>query len=138
MADPLAGAETFDADTTIDASRRPSLTRVTPLLTGTNPLDASGAGFRPGIEASGGGTRESATNYPVVEVMRPDNEEVTWLFVDPSTAFDDVSFGSVADAFGEFPNGPLFVTVFVNGVPSRSAVTLLAPGDPIFADGLDD
>jgi hypothetical protein len=70
--------------------------------------------------------------------MRPDNEEIAWLFANPSEPFDDIFFGSAADAFSGFPYGPLLVTVFVNGVPSQARMTLLAPDDPIFADGLDD
>jgi len=90
------------------------------------------------MEASGGGTNASATNYPVVQVMRLDSEQVQWLPAHPMQNFDDSSFNSSTDALQGFPDGQLLVTVFVNGVAGAARMTVLAPDDPLFGDGFDN
>jgi hypothetical protein len=113
-------AELFDCGLAFQSDWRPTLSQVTsPLLLG-RALEAAGSGFRGyrGTEASGGGTNNSATNYPLVQLRRVDNEQVRWLLPDPATPFTDALFTS-APVRG-FPAGPSLVTVFVNGIPSRS------------------
>ena len=100
-------------------------------------MEISGSGFRPAAEASSGGTHSSATNYPVVQVVRLDNEQARWLPVDSSQTFDDAFFGSSIDALLGFPDGHLLVTVFVNGIASVGRVTVLARNDGIFRNGFE-
>ena len=86
-------------------------------LTLGNALSLTGSGFRgyQFSEASGGWTNNSATNYPLVQIRRLDNEQ--WLWVPPS-AFNNTSFTSLPVT--NLPGGSALVTVFVNGIPSTS------------------
>ncbi len=105
-----------------------------PTITTTNsPLDPGdrltigsnglrGYGY---TEASGGATTNSATNYPLVQLMRLDNEQVRWLPPDPSSPFSTDAFTS--QPVDDWPAGYALVTVFVNGLPSQSAIVLINP-----------
>jgi hypothetical protein len=91
-----------------------------PLRLGS-PLVASGSGFRGYgfTEASGGNTQSSATNYPLVQLRRVDNEQMLWLQPAPGT------FSSTAYTSKEVSNihpGHALVTVFVNAIPSVSRI----------------
>jgi hypothetical protein len=115
-----SSAELFDYGLGFQSAWRPTLSQVTsPLLLGRR-LAALGSGFRGynRTEASGGGTNSSATNYPLVQLRRVDNEQVRWLLPDPETAFNDGLFTSTA--VRGFTGGPCLVTVFVNSIPSGS------------------
>jgi hypothetical protein len=87
------------------------------------PLHAGGAGFRRVSEASGGGTRNSATNYPLLQLRRLDNEQVQWLLPDPSVPFSDTAFTSIP--VEDFTPGPVLVTIFVNGIPCESEIIVV-------------
>jgi len=127
----LASAELFDTGLVPDTSRQPSLSSVGGtgnLLTPGVAPSATGSGFQPNLETSGGGTwSNSATNFPLLQVMRLDNEETAWLPVDPSEPFNDTTFISTAGALSGWPYGHVRVTAFVNGIPSSSVLALYAP-----------
>jgi hypothetical protein len=104
---------------------RPTLTTATsPLLPG-RPLSAAGTGFRGGnyTEASSGGYSSSATNYPLFQLYRLDNQQVRWLAPDPAHPFTETAYTSTAVT--DFPVGPALLTAFVNGIPSDSRVIFL-------------
>jgi hypothetical protein len=110
-------AELYDRGLGFEEVWRPTVNTVTSPLTLGNALALPGSGYR-GFqfeEASGGGTNNSATNYPLVQIRRLDNEQ--WLWVLPS-AFNNLSFTSLPVT--NIPAGPALVTVFVNGIPSTS------------------
>jgi len=116
----LAGAELFDCGLGYPDAWRPVLTTLTsPLATGA-ALAITGTGFRGYgyIEASGGATNNSASNYPLVQLRRIDSEQSNWLLPDPANPFSATSFTS-APVTGLIP-GPALVTLFVNGIPSES------------------
>lgn len=54
----------------------------------------------------------------MVQLLRIDNGQVTFLPVDPLAGWSDTSFTSTA--VNNFPRGPALVTVFANGIPSDS------------------
>ena len=123
-----------------DANRQPTLTSVTDSLSGINVLQASGSGFRPNGEASGSASNNSATNYPLVQVRSIEGGQTLWLSADqnPMVPFTNTSFQSGSNLLTTFPDGYVFVTIFVDGIPSASQLSLLlqpplAPGVPTIA-----
>lgn len=104
---------------------RPWLEDVTSPIRVGDPLTATGATFRTRPEGSGGGHRSSATNYPLVQLMRLDNEQVRWLPVDASTPFSDTAFTSLP--VEDWAAGYARATVFVNGIPSLSRMVQVLP-----------
>jgi len=82
------------------------------------PFEFTGSRFQGVSQASGGTTEDSATNYPLVQLRHIDNEQVTFLLVDPLRSWSNTSFFSLP-ARGFVP-GPTLVTVFTNGIPSES------------------
>ena len=122
----VAGGSSAPTTTTIfDVGRgespawRPSLATATdPLLRGT-PLSVTGSGFQGlGDGSNGLGYMHSATNYPLVQLRRLDNEQVRWLPVEPTVGWSGTSFRSTG--VSGFPNGPALATVFTNGIPGAS------------------
>jgi hypothetical protein len=96
-------------------------------VTASSALILTGTGFKGISEASGGGTNNSATNYPLVHIQSIANDQALFLTPDPNTPFTDTSFAS--EPIVSFPNGYARVTVFVNGSPSISKIVLIAgPG----------
>jgi hypothetical protein len=69
-------------------------------------------------DTGGGNAASSATNYPLLQLHRLDNDQVRWLLPDPSVPFTTTALTSLP-ATG-FPRGVALVTVFVNGIPSQS------------------
>jgi hypothetical protein len=104
---------------------RPQLSTVTPAVLSGGQLSLSGSGFRGVSEASGGATNNSATNYPLVQCLRIDNDQVFWLRPDPAQNFSATAF--VSAALSGLPDGHYRVTVFTNGIPSLSGITRFGP-----------
>jgi hypothetical protein len=123
-------AEIYDVGRGEDPTWRPVLATVTDPLVDGAPLVASGSQFQGISEASGGlGYMNSSSNYPLVQVRRLDNEDVHWLFVDPSAGWLDTKFTSLPLA-GLAP-GPALVTVFTNGIPSDSRLVTSGCTPPV-------
>ena len=75
---------------------RPVLSATTDPLVPGAPLTASGSSFAGlGEGSSGLGYMQSATNYPLVQLRRLDNELVSWLPVDACGRLVDTSFRSL-------------------------------------------
>jgi hypothetical protein len=114
-------AEAFDVNRGEDPAWRPILTGVTNPLVEGQPLVAVGTGFTGVGEASGGlGYMHSASNYPLVQLHRVDNDAVRWLPVDPAVGWADTDFASIP--VNNCVPGPTRVTVFTNGIPSVARV----------------
>jgi len=92
-------------------------------LTEDKRLSLTGSRFQGISQASSGNTQDSSTNYPIVQLRRIDNSEVTFLPVDPLRGWSDTSFDSLS--LEGFPQGPALVTVFTNGIPSRAKYLLV-------------
>ncbi len=121
---------------------------VAPALTLANwngngtPVCASGIRFQGGGEAAGGNITGSNSNYPVVQLMRVDNQQTFFLSPDANStkcAFKgwtnntyaslDVPATTLPGTNNNLLPGIAMMTVFVNGVPSSRA-TILAPDAP--------
>ncbi len=105
-----------------------------------NPMCATGVRFQGGGEAAGGNSTGSNANYPVVQLMRLDNEQTYFLTPDPNSAqcsfkgWTNNSYASLTVPATTLPGtnnnllpGIAMMTVFVNGIPSSRAV-IQAPG----------
>jgi hypothetical protein len=118
----LTSAEIFDSGLGFDNDWRPSVNSLSsPLILGRS-LYINGSGFR-GYrlsEASGGGTNNSASNYPLVQIRRLDNEQIAWA---SPASFTSTAY--ISSPLKNMQNGPVLVTVFVNGIPSLSKVVEL-------------
>jgi hypothetical protein len=120
----LNSAEVYDRGLGFQSAWRPTVTTLTSPLRLGSPLVASGSGFRGyGLtEASGGHWQSSATNYPLVQLRRVDNEQMLWLQPAPGT-FSSTAYTSTE--VSDIHPGHALVTVFVNGIPSVSRITLV-------------
>ena len=118
----LSSAEIYDAGLGFQPGWRPALTFVS---AAGGVLGVEGNLFLGLSESSGGGTSQSATNYPVVQLRRIDSEETSFLLPDPLSPWTDGTFTSLPL---KTPPGPALVTVFTNGIPSvASAIVVQAP-----------
>jgi len=115
--DTLSSVELCDVGLGFSTASQPKITTVTsPLRPGTS-LTLTGSQFKGISSASEGSSQDSATNYPLVQLRRLDNEQV--MFLHPKGNWSNTRFQSTA--VSGFPNGPALVTVFANGIPSKSA-----------------
>jgi len=107
----------------------------------------SGIRFQGGGEAASGNANSSNANYPVVQLMRLDNEQTYFLSPDANSSqcvfkgWTNNSYASLPIPATTLPGtnnnllpGPAMLTVFVNGVPSSRAM-IVAPDAPV--DGGD-
>ena len=78
----------------------------------------AGTGFC-GVSGSSGGNggRDSATNYPVVQLCRIDNGQNSFLLSDPAVNATATTFTSVPVAAF---SGHALVTVIANGIPGNA------------------
>jgi uncharacterized delta-60 repeat protein len=114
----LASAEVFDRGLGYQPDWRPLISNIPLSFSLGSPLTLTGFGFR-GFgfsEASGGSTNSSATNYPIVQILRLDNEQLVRL--EPGAPFTPASFTS--KPVNSILPGPAMVTVLVNAIPSIS------------------
>jgi hypothetical protein len=121
-------AELFDEGLGFSDARRPVIsTASTPLIVPAS-LVLTGTGFRGDSEASGSSFQSSATNYPVVQLMRIDNEQIFFPLSDPTTNWSDTSFSSeTLGAVRAVPAGQYRVTVFTNAIPSLQKIISIPP-----------
>ncbi|WP_165371524.1 IPTL-CTERM sorting domain-containing protein [Pseudolysobacter antarcticus] len=91
----------------------------------TSAFAATGSGFWPNLEGSGGSSNNSASNAPVFQVQRIDNDQMRFIANDESVNFSDTNFTGSDTAFAGFPAGPVQVRTWVNGVPSVAVSTTL-------------
>jgi len=87
-------------------------------------LTLTGTGFRgyQFSEAAGGGTYSTPTNLPVVQIRGLDNGMIKWV---RASEFSKSSY--ISSPLWGLQKGPLLVTVFVNGIPSKAR--LIHSGD---------
>jgi len=130
-------AELLDVGRGELAGWRPQLfTASDPLVTGA-PLTLAGSAFQGlGEGTSGLGYMHSATNYPLVQLRRLDNDRVEWLPVDPGTGWSNTALRS-RPVTGAVP-GLAIATVFTNGIPGRSlGLSVECPAPSITMQPLD-
>ncbi|HUF31461.1 MAG TPA: IPT/TIG domain-containing protein [Gemmatimonadaceae bacterium] len=125
----LASAELYDAGDGFADARRPVITSAPASLALPATLTIIGSGFRGDSEASSGGTNSSATNYPIVQLQRIDNEQM--IFVTPNAAFTDVSWSAALNALAP---GWYRATLFTNAIPSVQHLMVLTLVTPTITD----
>jgi len=150
----LASVELFDPGLAPDPARQPGLSAANVLqqreeLNATssgssNAVDGAtlSTGFAPPLEASSGATNDSATNMPVFEVERLDNEQISFVPSGETANITDTSFIGQANASACPWSGPALVRVWVNGVPSAARYLVVGgdaavTSDTIFTNGFD-
>jgi Kelch motif/Divergent InlB B-repeat domain/Galactose oxidase, central domain len=113
----LASAATYEPNPGISPAWRPILNAVTTPLAIGQELTASGSGWRGYnyTETSYGGTNNSATNFPLVQLYRLDNAQTIWL---TTRNFSETALTSLP--LTSFTPGPALATVYVNAIPSQS------------------
>jgi photosystem II stability/assembly factor-like uncharacterized protein len=119
----LSGAELYDVGLNFNNAWRPALNAVTSPLTLGSQLTASGSQFKGVSEASGGGFQNSSTNYPLVQIRSLANEQILFLPSDLANNWSSTSFTS--RPLPVLPPGYALVTVFANGIPGESRLTLI-------------
>jgi hypothetical protein len=118
----LTSVDLFDAGLGFMVAWRPVVSSLTTVLRSGTEFGLGGSGFLGISEASGGGTNNSATDYPLVQLRRIDNEMAFWLSPDPAHPFSATAFTSKPPP--ALPAGHYLATVFANGIPSISQVAL--------------
>jgi uncharacterized delta-60 repeat protein len=114
----ISSAELYDVGLGFSNSTQPVISSAT--INGAGKLVLVGTGFSGISGASGGnGVQDSATNYPVVQIRRLDNDQCTFVLPDPATNTSATSFTSLPIA--PF-SGYAMVTVFTNGIPSAGTL----------------
>jgi N-acetylneuraminic acid mutarotase len=133
---PYSSAELYDVGLGFSNSWRPQISSVTSPLSLGSSLVVAGSGFRGISGASGGNTQDSSTDYPLVQLRSMANEQTMFLLV---TNWSTNSFASAL--VWNFPPDYALVTVFVNGIPSTSAVinvSVPVPTPPRLIDAKKD
>jgi hypothetical protein len=123
----LDTAELFDSTAEslgFSDARRPVISTAPDTLIQPASLILTGAGFRGDSEGSGGSFGNSATNYPLVQLTRVDNEQSFFVLSDPATNWSDTSFTS--ETLSNLAPGQYRVTVFTNAIPSLPKIINIA------------
>jgi len=133
----LATAEIFDPGLGLNNAQRPALTSAAwsePALPLSVQFAGSGlrastqvpAGALVGSEGSGGGSGNAATNFPLLQLQRVENEQQ--FFVPAAPSLDAWTDGALTTStLSGLPQGLYRATVFVNAMPSVSRLLTLGP-----------
>jgi hypothetical protein len=127
----LSSAELYDVGTGFADSRRPRITAAPASLVLPATLTLTGSGFRGDSEASSGGTNSAATNYPVVQLQRLDNEQT--VVVPSRAAFTDTGWSATLYPLAV---GWYRATVITNGIPSLSRFLTITNRPSGFTDSV--
>jgi formylglycine-generating enzyme required for sulfatase activity len=122
---PLDSAELYDAGLGFLDAWRPVVTGVPGTVFPGGPLSVTGAQLKGHSESSGGGSQSSATNFPLLQLRRIDNEQTVYLPTDPSSGFSEASLATGA-GWSMHP-GPAIATVVTSAIPSLSRHVLVVP-----------
>ena len=113
-------AEIFDASLGFSDARRPVITSISSFAQAAS-LVLTGSGFRGDSEGGAGASfNSSATNYPLLQLMRIDNEQSFFVRSDPATNWSDTAFTS--ETLPALPAGQYRVTIFTNAIPSLQKI----------------
>ena len=117
-------AEVFDSGLGFSDARRPVIANATDPLLMPASLVLTGTRFRGDSETGGGWPQSSATNFPIVQLMRIDSDQVFFPLSDPATNWSDTTFSSetLGTTSTRLPVGQYRVTVFTNAIPSLQKI----------------
>lgn len=118
----------FDINLGYSGSRRPAISAIgKPFAVGLSAR-LTGTLFSGDSEASAGTGRDSATDYPLLQIRRIDNEQQVWIRAAADNIRSATAFTSAGVA--GILSGPVAATVYVNGIPSvAKIVNLLTYGE---------
>jgi hypothetical protein len=127
----LSSAMLYDRSLGFDPTWRPLISSALANVKPNSAITLTGSRFTGISEASDGGTNQSATNYPLVQLRRIDNKAIEYL--QPNAAgWSDTRF--VSTPITSFQNGPALLTVITNGIPSVSKFMMMGyAGKPVKA-----
>jgi hypothetical protein len=116
-------ADIYDPGPGFSPNWRPQIADASSTVTFGGSLSVTGSQFRGMSQASSGGRLTSDTDYPLLQLRSLNSARTAFLSVSNwSTNF----FSSLS--ITGFPAGPALATIFVNGIPSTSAmVQVIAP-----------
>ncbi|MBK8038201.1 MAG: tandem-95 repeat protein [Verrucomicrobiaceae bacterium] len=120
----LNTAELLDLGLGFNSAWQPQVT--TASINGGRVLSITGTALRGISGGSSGGTQDSATDFPRVQLRSLGNAQMMWARPTSSSAT-----GFTSTALGAFAPGHLLMTVFTNGIPSESKVLTLPLGPEI-------
>lgn len=118
----LSAVESYAQALGFPEARRPIVTAVTGPVELPTSLALLGSGFTGVSEGSSGATGSSASNIPLLQLQRLDNELQFFLRPSATTTFDSESWTSEWLDACALPKGHYRVTVFTGGVPSLSRI----------------
>lgn len=132
----LQSAELYDAGVGFSDARRAQIDEFA-LTARTQPLalNIAGNGFRAsteqttgallGSEASSGSSQSAATNFPLLQLRRVDNDQQFFISLDSTKPWADSSF--VTSTLASLPLGYYRATLYVNAIPSQARQFSVAP-----------
>ncbi|HEX9822894.1 MAG TPA: hypothetical protein VGB51_00670, partial [Actinomycetota bacterium] len=89
-------------------------------------LVLTGTGFRGDSEAAGSSFSSSATNYPLVQLMRIDSGQTFFPLSDPEANWSDTTFSSeTIGTITPIPAGHYGITVYTNAIPSLQKIVYI-------------
>jgi hypothetical protein len=130
-------AELFNLGLGFSDARRPVITSVSNVIQPAS-LAVTGTGFRGDSEGgSGASYNSSATNYPLLQLMRIENEQTFFVLSNPATNWSDTTFSSeTLGAVTPLPSGYYRVTIFTNAIPSVQKIIKIGTPAPVQLAGL--
>jgi hypothetical protein len=122
---PVA-TQLYDVGLKFNSTWQPQITTSPAIANRSAKLVLGGVRFQGISQASSGGFQDSSSNYPIVQLQRIDNNQVSNFLVDPASGWSDTNTATVP-LTSSVPLGPSLVTVFTNGIPSVAKYLLVAP-----------
>jgi uncharacterized repeat protein (TIGR01451 family) len=121
----LASAELYARDSGFDAVRRPAIITASGPISPGDSIELTGRHFDGDSEGGSGNTSGSASDTPLLQLRRIDNDEIHWTIPALDSARSDSSYHS--EPLVGLPAGHYATTLFVNGIPSLSRVIEAQP-----------
>jgi hypothetical protein len=122
----LAEAELYDGGLGFSNSWQPQIAAITSPFSLGGAITVTGNGYRGVSGASYGDGQDSATDYPLVQLLALESGESLFL---QTTNWSTNTFVSMPVT--NFPAGYALATVFVNGIPSTSSLISLNVPVPV-------
>jgi len=110
-------SQVYDSGLSFASTNQPQLTSVPSNIYPAAALALGGSAFRGISEAASGGTANSPSDHPIVQLRAVESTRVARLV---ATSWSSNACALVAPT--NFPQGPAMLTMFVNGIYSSSAL----------------
>ncbi len=120
----ISTSELYDVGLDFHTADQPSI--VGAVFSPLRSIDLSGTNFLGLSGPSEGTTQDSSTNNPVVQLISFANQQTLFTDSNPTVPWSDTNYSS--SPLSNFPPGHALLTVFVNGIPSSSAIVKVPNG----------